>query len=111
MINLVRSKYETLWPSFGKSKGSSNRSRPSEKGSDYCGKGGKAHGRRERSGKGNESNGNPSSNGGSGKVKVSMKRCFRCKATATIVTVAPQNSAKDVVGDDTRAASAHRRRI
>ena len=36
---------------------------------------------RRSSGKGKEGNGNASSNGGAGKAKVSIGKCFRCRAT------------------------------
>ena len=74
IINLVRSRYETLRSSFGKSKGSLKPlALVGKGGSGYGGKGGKAHG------KGKGGNGNASSNGGAGKAKGPMKRCFRCK--------------------------------
>ena len=73
IINLVRSKYETLRPSFGKSKGSSKSlALVIKEGNVYGGKGGRAHEGRESSGKGKEGNGNASSNGGTGGAKVSM---------------------------------------
>ena len=72
IINLVRSRYEALRSSFGKSKGSSKSlTLVGKGGSGYGGKGGEAH----RTGKGG--NGNASSNGGAGKAKGSMRRCFR----------------------------------
>ena len=78
IINLARSKYETL----GKSKGSADPLALIEKrGSGQAKKGGKAHGGRGRSGKGKEGNHNANSNGGAGKAKVSMGMCFRCRAT------------------------------
>ena len=64
IINLVRTKYETLRPSFGKSKGSS-------KSLALVGKGGGGFG-----GKGG--NGNANSNDGAGKAKVPLRRSFRC---------------------------------
>ena len=105
IINLFPSRYETLRSSFGKSKGSSKSlTLVGKGGSGYGGKGGKAHG------KGKGGNGNTSSNGGAGKAEGPMRRCFRCKLRATTATVAPQSSAKGVVGEDTRAVGAHRRR-
>ena len=78
IINLVRSKYETLRSSFGKSKGSSKSlTLVGKGGSGYGGKGGREHGGRDRSGKGKR--GNDRSNGGAGKANVLM-RCLRCKA-------------------------------
>ena len=75
IINLVRSKYETPRPFFGKSKGSSKSLAIVGKGgSGFGGKGGKAHGKDKRG------NGNADSNGGAGKAKVPLRRCFRCKA-------------------------------
>ena len=75
IINLVRSRYEALRSSFGKSKGSSKSlTLVGKGGSGYGGKGGEAH----RTGKGG--NGNASSNGGAGKAEGPMRRCFRCKA-------------------------------
>ena len=75
IINLVRSRYETLRSSFGKSKGSSKSLALVGKGGrGYGGKGGKAHG------KGKGGNGNASSNGGAVKAGGPMRRCFRCKA-------------------------------
>ena len=75
IINLVRSRYETLRSSFGTSKGSSKSlTLVGKGGSGYGGKGGKAHG------KGKGGNGNTSSNGGAGKAEGPMRRRFRCKA-------------------------------
>ena len=76
IIDLVRSKYETLRPPFGKSKGSSKSIALVGKGGiGYGGKGGKAHG------KGKGGSGNACSNGGAGKAKVPvMRRAFQRKA-------------------------------
>ena len=75
IINLVRSKYETPRPFFGKSKGSSKSLAIVGKGgSGFGGKGGMAHG------KGKGGNGNANSNGEAGEAKVPLSRCFRCKA-------------------------------
>ena len=74
-INFVRSTYETLRSSFGKSKGlSKSLALVGRGGSGFGGKGGEAHG------KGKGGNGNANSYGGAGKAKVSLGRCFRCKA-------------------------------
>ena len=81
IINLVRSKYETLLPSFGKSKGSSkSHALVGKGGGGFGGKGGKTHGGRERSGKGKEGDGTASSKGGAGNARIPKGRCFRCKA-------------------------------
>ena len=71
IVNLVRSKYETLRPSFDASRSSKSLALVGKGESGYGGKGGKAHG------KGKGGNGNASSNGGAGKAKGSMRRCFR----------------------------------
>ena len=81
IINLVRSKYETLLPSFGELKGSSkSHALVGKGGGGFGGKGGKTHGGRERSGKGKEGDGTASSKGGAGNARIPKGRCFRCKA-------------------------------
>ena len=81
IINLVRSKYETLLPSFGTSKGSSkSHALVGKGGGGFGGKGRKTHGGRERSGKGKEGDGTASSKGGAGNARIPKGRCFRCKA-------------------------------
>ena len=74
IINLVRSRYEALRLSFGKSKGSSNSLALVGNGGRGNGaKGGRGHGGRGRSGKGKEGGGNDGAK--------DSKTCFRCRAT------------------------------
>ena len=96
IINLIRSRYETLRSSFGKSKGSSKSlALVGKGGGGFGGKGGKAHG------KGKGGNGNANSTVEPGKRRFRWEDASGARLRVTTATVAPQSSAKRVEGEDT----------
>ena len=111
IINLVRSKYETLLPSFGKSKGSSkSHALVGKGGGGFGGKGGKHMGVGKGLAKAGKATASPVRKVEPGTRGFRRGGVSDARLRATTATIAPQSSAKDVAGEGMRAASTHRRR-